>query len=74
MHLARVHVHVIVLVVDVICLMLVLSARVVLHSVVIQFPLPNFCSMKSTLYKSMCLAICVLVDVLNYLDILTLVN
>ena len=37
-HLARVHVHVIVLVVDVVCLMLVLSARVVVHAVVIAFP------------------------------------
>ena len=37
-HLARVHVHVIVLVVDVVCLMLVLSALVVLHAVVIAFP------------------------------------
>ena len=37
-HLARVHVHVIVLVVDVVCLMLVLSARVVLHVVFIAFP------------------------------------
>ena len=35
---ARVHVHVIVLVVDVVCLMLVLSARVVVHAVVIAFP------------------------------------
>ena len=38
MHLARVHVLVIVLVVDVVCLMLVLSARVVLHAVFVQFP------------------------------------
>ena len=38
MHLARVHVHVIVLVVDVVCVMLVLSARVVVQAVVIQFP------------------------------------
>ena len=39
-HLARVHVrvHVIVLVVDVVCLMLVLTARVVLHAVFIAFP------------------------------------
>ena len=44
MHLARVHVRVIVLVVDVVCLMLVLSARVVVHAVVIAFPLPVFCS------------------------------
>ena len=35
-HLARVHV--IVLVVDVVCLVLVLSARVVVYAVVIQFP------------------------------------
>ena len=38
MHLARVHVRVIVLVVDVVCLMLVLSALVVLHAVVKAFP------------------------------------
>ena len=36
MHVARVHV--IVLVVDVVCLMLVLNARVVVHAVVIAFP------------------------------------
>ena len=35
--LARVGVRVIVLVVDVVCLMLVLSARVVVHAVYIQF-------------------------------------
>ena len=35
-HLASVHV--IVLVVDVVCLMLVLSARVVVQAVVVQFP------------------------------------
>ena len=38
MHLARVHVRVIVLVVDVVCLMLVLSAHVVLLAVFVQFP------------------------------------
>ena len=37
MHLARVHVRVIVLVVDVVCLMLVLSALVVLHAVFVLF-------------------------------------
>ena len=37
MHLARVHVRVIVLLVDVVCLMLVLSAHVVLLVVCIQF-------------------------------------
>ena len=37
-HFARVHVHVIVLVVDVVCLILVLSARVVVHAVFVQFP------------------------------------
>ena len=37
-HFALVHIHVIVLVVDVVCLMLVLSARVDVHAVVIQFP------------------------------------
>ena len=36
-HFARVHVHVIVLVVDVVCLMLVLSGRVVVHAVFVQF-------------------------------------
>ena len=37
-HLARVHVHVIALVVDVVCLMLVLSARVVVvQAVDVQF-------------------------------------
>ena len=35
-HFARVHV--VVLVVDVVCLMLVLSARVVVHAVEIAFP------------------------------------
>ena len=38
MHLARVGVRVIVLVVDVVCLMLVLSALEVLVAVCIQFP------------------------------------
>ena len=38
MHFARVHVHVIALVVDVVCLMLVLGALVVVHAVVIAFP------------------------------------
>ena len=37
-HFAHVRVHVIGLVVDVVCLMLVLSARVVLHAVVVAFP------------------------------------
>ena len=37
MHLARVHVRVIVLVVDVVCLKLILSALVVLLAVFIQF-------------------------------------
>ena len=37
-HFARVHVHVIVLVVDVVYLMLVLSARVDVHTVFVQFP------------------------------------
>ena len=37
-HVARVHVHVIVLVVDVVCLMLVLCARVVVQAVDVQFP------------------------------------
>ena len=37
MHLARVVVRVIVLVVDVVCLMLVLSAHVVVHTVFVQF-------------------------------------
>ena len=37
-HVARVHVHVIALVVDVVCLMLVLSARVIIHAVVVVFP------------------------------------
>ena len=37
-HFARVHVHVIALVVDVVCLMLVLSALVVVHAVVKAFP------------------------------------
>ena len=51
MHLARVHVRVIVLVVDVVCLMLVLSALVVVHAVCIQFSYPVFCSRRYTLYK-----------------------
>ena len=38
MRVARVHVHVIALVVDVVCLMLVLNALVVVHAVVIAFP------------------------------------
>ena len=50
MHLARVHVRVIVLVVDVVCLMLVLSALVVLLAVFIQFSYPFFCSRRYTLY------------------------
>ena len=50
-HLARVHVHVIALVVDVVCLMLVLSALVVLHAVFVVFPWPVFCSRRYTLYK-----------------------
>ena len=50
-HLARVHVRVIVLVVDVVCLMLVLSALVVLLAVLIQFGLPIFCSKRYTLYN-----------------------
>ena len=37
-HVARVVGHVIARVVDVVCLMLVLSARVVVHAVVIAFP------------------------------------
>ena len=37
-HLARVHVRVIVLVVDVVCLMLFLSARVVVHAVFLAYP------------------------------------
>ena len=36
-HFARVHVHVIALVVGVVCLMLVLSALVVVHAVFVQF-------------------------------------
>ena len=50
MHFARVHVHVIALVVDVVCLMLVLSARVVVQAVVIAFPQPVFCSRRYTLH------------------------
>ena len=38
MRLARVVVHVIALVVDVVCLMLVLVASVVVHDVVVEFP------------------------------------
>ena len=34
-HLARVHV---IVLVDVVCLMLVLNARVIVHAVVVQFP------------------------------------
>ena len=45
--LARVGVHV--LVVDVVCVMLVLIARVVVHAVSTQFPLPVFCSWRCTL-------------------------
>ena len=50
MHFARVHVHVIVLVVDVVCLMLVLSGLVVLLAVFVQFPKPVFCSRRNILY------------------------
>ena len=50
MHLARVHVRVIALVVDVVCLMLVLSALVVLLVVFIQFPKPVFCIRRYTLH------------------------
>ena len=39
-HVARVHVHIIALVVDEVCLMLVLCARVVVLAVVIAFPQP----------------------------------
>ena len=42
MHLARVGVRVIVLVVDVVCLMLVLSAHVVLLAACLQFPVSSF--------------------------------
>ena len=49
-HVARVHV--IVLVVDVVCLMLVLIARVVVHAVVVAFPWPVFCIRRYTLYTS----------------------
>ena len=38
MHFARVHVHVIELVVDVVCPMLALSALVVFHAVFVSFP------------------------------------
>ena len=38
MHVARVVVHVIALVVDVVCLMLVLIADIVIHAVVVAFP------------------------------------
>ena len=51
-HFARVHVHVIALVVDVVCLMLVLSALVVLHAVFVSFLLPVFYSRRYTLYTS----------------------
>ena len=44
-------VHVIVLVVDVVCLTLVLSARVIVHAVVIAFPEPVFCIRRYTLYS-----------------------
>ena len=37
-HFVRVHVHVVALVVDVVCLILVLSTRVVVHAVFVQFP------------------------------------
>ena len=40
--LAHVHVHVIALVVDVVCLMLVLSARVVVHAVVTACSVASF--------------------------------
>ena len=56
MHLARVHVRVIVLVVDVVCLMLVLSALVVLLAVFKKFSLPVFCSRRYTLH-TLCLLI-----------------
>ena len=48
-HLARVGVRV--LVVDVVCVMLVLIARVVVHAVNTQFSYPIFCSWRCTLYK-----------------------
>ena len=50
-HLERVHVRVIVLVVDLVCLMLVLSALVVLLAVLIQCSSPVFCSKRYTLYR-----------------------
>ena len=50
MHLTRVGVRVIVLVVGMVCLMLVLSALVVLLAVLMQFSWPVFCSRRYTLY------------------------
>ena len=52
MQLARVGVRVIVLVIDVVCLMLVLSARVGIHAVFVQFSYPIFCSKRKTLDNS----------------------
>ena len=52
MHLARVHVRAIVLVVDVVCLMLVLSALVVLLAVLIQFSWPIFSVVGSLLFNT----------------------
>ena len=50
-HFARVHVHVIAHVVDVVCLMLVLSALVVLHAVFCSVSVASFlCSRRYTLY------------------------
>ena len=48
--LARVGVRV--LVVDVVCVMLVLIARVVVHAVSTQFSWPVFCSWRCTLYTT----------------------
>ena len=48
MQLARVGVRVLV---DVVCVMLVLIARVVVHAVSTQFSEPIFCSWRCTLYK-----------------------
>ena len=53
MHFARVHVHVVALVVDVVCLMLVLSALVVLHMLYLYCFRSQFsvvCSRMYTLY------------------------
>ena len=66
MNLARVHVRVIALVVDVVFLMIVLSALVFLLAVFIQFSSPVFCSTRYTLYTPPSVTGCYRIDHCNF--------